>query len=212
MSIYIGSDLEDRLKILETENSLLRKYNEYHQVVHKIDDMSDLHVDRSFHKQSMKIDICVKIKEWIDGSIGQSTVIQELEKKRPKLSNLNRTQNRRKYVTFGNGSHLICSLNFNNPEWTVFIAFKMTDIFSEKPEFVNSLIGNTNGKINANYTTFYKPFGGSGLLISKAHGSSYIAIANDSSSLIPKPDLKFPSSNSNCTNFNKWHRYFRNVV
>ena len=27
MSIYIGTDLEDRLKILEMENSLLRKYN-----------------------------------------------------------------------------------------------------------------------------------------------------------------------------------------
>ena len=34
MSIYIGNDLEDRLKELETENELLRKYNNYHQVVH----------------------------------------------------------------------------------------------------------------------------------------------------------------------------------
>ena len=34
MSIYIGNDLEDRLKILEMENSLLKKYNDYHQVVH----------------------------------------------------------------------------------------------------------------------------------------------------------------------------------
>ena len=58
--------------------------------------MSDLHEDSSFYKQSMKIDKYVKIKEWIDSSIGQSTVIQELEKKRPKLSNLNQTQNRRK--------------------------------------------------------------------------------------------------------------------
>ena len=41
MSIYIGNDLEDRLKILETENTLLRKCNEYHQVVHEIDHMSD---------------------------------------------------------------------------------------------------------------------------------------------------------------------------
>ena len=40
--------------------------------------MSDLHVDSSFCKQSMKID---KIKELIDSSIGQSTVIQELDKK-----------------------------------------------------------------------------------------------------------------------------------
>ena len=37
MSIYIGNDLEDRLKILETENALLKKYNDYHQVVHEID-------------------------------------------------------------------------------------------------------------------------------------------------------------------------------
>ena len=44
MSIYIGNDLEDRLKILETENASLKRYNEYHQVVHEIDHMSDLHV------------------------------------------------------------------------------------------------------------------------------------------------------------------------
>ena len=47
MSIYIGNEmvrkleihcnLEDRLKALETENALLKKYNEYHQVVHEID-------------------------------------------------------------------------------------------------------------------------------------------------------------------------------
>ena len=55
MSIYIGNDLEDRLKILETEYSLLRKYNEYHQVVHEIDHMSDLHVDSSFYKQSINL-------------------------------------------------------------------------------------------------------------------------------------------------------------
>ena len=45
MSIYIGNDLEDRLKILETENASLKRYNEYHQEVHEIDHMSDLHVD-----------------------------------------------------------------------------------------------------------------------------------------------------------------------
>ena len=43
--------------------------------------MSDLHVDSGFYKQSMKIDYCHKITEWIDSSIGQSTVIQELDKK-----------------------------------------------------------------------------------------------------------------------------------
>ena len=81
MSIYIGNDLEDRLKILETKNFLLRKYNEHHQVVHEIDHMSDLHVDISFHKKSIKIDNYHKIKEWIDSSIGQLTVIQQLDKK-----------------------------------------------------------------------------------------------------------------------------------
>ena len=83
MSIYIGNELEDRLRILETENSLLRKYNEYRKVVHETNHMSDLHVDSSFYKQSMKIDNYVKIMEWIDSSIGQSTVLQQLDKKRP---------------------------------------------------------------------------------------------------------------------------------
>ena len=83
--------MEDRLKALE-------KYNKYHQVAHEIDHMSDLHLDSSFYKQSMKIDDYFKIKEWHDSSIGQSTVIQRLDKKRPKLSNLNQTQNRRRYV------------------------------------------------------------------------------------------------------------------
>ena len=36
----------------------------------------------------MKIDNYFKIKEWIDSSIGQSTVIQELDEKRHSLSNL----------------------------------------------------------------------------------------------------------------------------
>ena len=65
-------------------------------MVHEIDHMSDLHIDSSFYNQSIKIDNYHKITEWIDSSIGQSTVIQELDKKRPKLSNLNQTQNRRK--------------------------------------------------------------------------------------------------------------------
>ena len=63
--------------------------------MHEIDHMSDLHVNSSFYMQSMKIDNNHKIKEWIDHSVGQSTVIQELNKKRPTLSNLNQTQNRR---------------------------------------------------------------------------------------------------------------------
>ena len=76
MSIYIGNDLEDRLEALEAENASLRKYNECRQVVDEIDHVSDLHVDSSFHKQSMKLDNYVKIKEWLDSSIGQSSVIQ----------------------------------------------------------------------------------------------------------------------------------------
>ena len=131
MSIYIGNDLEDRLKALEIKNASLKKYNledrlgalekynEYHQVVHEIDHMSDLHLDSSFYKQSMDVDNYFKIKKWHDSSIGQSTVIQQLDKKRPKLSNLNRTQNRRRYVNFENGSHFICSFNLNIPETTV---------------------------------------------------------------------------------------------
>ena len=71
---------------------------------------SDLHVDSSFYKQSMKLDNYFKINKWIDFSIGQSTVLQELNKKRPKLSNSNQTQNRRRYVNFENGSHFILAL------------------------------------------------------------------------------------------------------
>ena len=106
MSIYIGNDLEDRLAALESENASLRKYNEYHQVVHEIDYMSDLHVDSSFYKQSIKLDDYFKINKWIDFSIGQSTVLQELNKKRPTLSNSNQTQNRRRYVNFEKMAHI----------------------------------------------------------------------------------------------------------
>ena len=166
-------------------------------MVHEIDHMSDLHVDSSFYKQSMKIDNYLKITEWIDSLIRQSTVLQKLEVKRSKLSSLNQTQNRRRYVNFENGSHFICNLNLNNPELTVFISFKMSNIASGNQEFVNSLIGNTIKKINAKFITFYKTYGGLALLISKTQADAYLAIANDGSSSIPKPDLKFPSSKSN---------------
>ena len=116
----------------------------------------------------MKIDNNHKIKEWIDSSIGQSTVIQELDKKRSTLSNLNQTQNRRRYVNFENESHFISTLNLNNPELTIFIIFKMTNIASGDRETVNSLIGNNNEKVNAKFITFYKTLGNLGLLISKA--------------------------------------------
>ena len=132
-------------------------------------------------------------------------MIQTLEGKIPTLSNVNQTQNRRRYLNFENGSQLICRLNLNNPESTVLIAFKMTNIASGNKEFVNSLIGNTNRKINAKHMTFYRTCSDLGLLISKAHGGAYIAIANDSSSSIPKRDMKFLSSKSNCTDLNKFH-------
>ena len=75
---------------------------------------------------------------------------------------------------------------------------------SGNQEFVNSLIGNTTERLNAKFITFYRAYSGLGLLISKAQVGSYVAIANDGSSSI-KPDLKFPSSKSNCTDLNKWH-------
>ena len=119
-------------------------------------------------------------------------------------------QNKRRYVNFVNGSHFICSFNLNNPETTAFIVFKITGIVSGNQEIVNSLIGNSvvdNGKLksNAKHISFYKTHsGGLSLLISKAQSGSYVAIGNDSSNLFPEPDLKFPSSKSNCTALNKW--------
>ena len=76
MSIYIGNNLEDRLEALEAKNASLRKYNEYRQIVDEIDHMSDLHLDSSFYKGSMKLDKYVKVEEWFDSSLGQLTVIQ----------------------------------------------------------------------------------------------------------------------------------------
>ena len=87
MSIYIGNNLEDRLEALEVENVSLRKYNEYRQIVDEIDHTSDLHLDSSSHKKSMNLDKYVKINEWFDSSISQSSVIQQLNVKRPALSN-----------------------------------------------------------------------------------------------------------------------------
>ena len=76
MSIYIGNDLEDWLEPLETENTLLKKYNEYWQIVDEIDHMSDLHLDSSFYNKSVKLDNYVKIEEWLDSSLCETTVIQ----------------------------------------------------------------------------------------------------------------------------------------
>ena len=86
----------------------------------------------------MKLDKYVKIEEWFDSSLGQSTVVQRLDLKKPTLSK--QTQNKRKYINFENGSHFICSFNLNNPETTVCIVFKMTNIASGGQLFVNSLI------------------------------------------------------------------------
>ena len=204
MSIYIGNDLEDRLKALETENTSLKKYNEYHQVVHEIDHMSDLHIDSSFYRQSVDIDNYFKIKKLHDSSIGQSTVIQQLDKKKPRISNLNQTQNRRRYVNFENGSHFICSFNLNNPESTVCIAFRINGIASGSFIFLNSIIGNSNDKNLAKLIAFYKTHSSLGLSISTANNGSFVSVANDDSTLV-WPDYKFPSSKSNCTILNKWH-------
>ena len=223
MSIYIGNDLEDRLealementslkkynledrlKALETENALLKKYNEYHQVVHEIDHMSNLHLDSSFYKQSIKINKYFKIKKWHDSSTGQSTVIQRLDKKRPKLSNLNQTQNRRRYINFENGSHFICSFNLNNLETTVCIALRINGIASGAFLFLNGIIGNSNGKSYAKHIAFYKTHSGLSLAISTAYNGSYMLVANDDSTLV-FPDYRFPAQKSNCTIMNKWH-------
>ena len=206
MSIYIENDLEDRLKALEIENASLRKYNEYHQVVHEIDHMSDLHLDSSFYRlQLMKIDNYHKIKEWHDSSIGQSTADQQLDKKRPKLSNPDQTQNRRRYVNFENGSHFICSFDLNNPELTIFIAFKRTDIASGNFILLNGIIGNSNDRNESKSIAFYKTHSSLGLIISPAYGrDSYVSMANDNSTF-KISDYKFPSSKSNCTILNKWH-------
>ena len=92
----------------------------------------------------MKLDNYVKINEWIDHSISQSTVIQRLNKKRPTLSNSNQTQNRRRYVNFENGSHFICSFNLNNLESTVCIAFRLNSITSGNNLLLNGIIGNSS--------------------------------------------------------------------
>ena len=197
MFIYIGNDLEDRLEALKVENASLRKYNEYHQVVNEIDHMSDLHLDSSFYKKSMKLENYVKINEWIDHSIGQSTVIQQLNKKRPTLSNSNQTRNRRRYVNFENGSHFICSFNLNNPETTVRIALRLNSIASGNNLLLNGIIGNS-----IKYIAFFKTHSSLGLLISTAYNGSYLTVANDDSSLIGL-DYKFPSSKSDCTILNK---------
>ena len=74
---------------------------------HEIDHMSDLHVDSSFYKQSMKIDDYVKIKEWINSSISQSTMLQQMDKKTqslaqtcPNSTSVKKWSAHRPYITF----------------------------------------------------------------------------------------------------------------
>ena len=126
-------------------------------------------------------------------------MLQELNKKRPKLSNSNETQNRRRYVNFENGSHFICSFNLNNPESTVCIAFRLNSIASGNSLLLNGIIGNST-----KYVAFYRTHSGLGLLISMAYHGSYMAVANDDSSFIGLGH-KFTSSKSDCTILNKWH-------
>ena len=151
----------------------------------------------------MKLDNYVRIEEWFDYSIGQSTVIQKLDKKRPKLSNQNQTQNRRRYVNFENGSHSICSFNLNNQETTVCITFRMNNIASGNFPFLNSIIGTSNGN-TARFIAFYKTNSGLGLSISNSYASFVVTVANNDSGFI-SPDHQFLSSKSNCTILNKWH-------
>ena len=118
--------------------------------------------------------------------------------------NPNQTQNRRRYINFENDSHFICSFNLNNPESTIFITFKMTDIASGRFLFLNGIIGNSNDINQAKHIAFYKTHSSLGLIISTAYNGSFVAVANDDSSLVLQ-DYKFPSSKSNCTILNKWH-------
>ena len=137
----------------------------------------------------MKFDGYFKIEEWLDSLLGQTTVIQQLNKKRPKLSNRNQMQNRRRYVNFENGSHFICSFNLNNPETTVCIAFRMNNIVSADGGelYINSIIGNNNEN-KAKYITFYRTYSSLGLLISASYyDGSNVAVANNGSIFI-NPD------------------------
>ena len=52
----------------------------------------------------------------------------------------------------------------------------MTNIASGDQEFFNSLIGNAIERVNAKFIMFHKTYSGLGLLISKAHVGSYLAI------------------------------------
>ena len=75
--------------------------------------MSDPHLDSSFHNKSMKLDNYVKINEWFDSSLGQSTVIQRLNANRAALSNPDQTQNKRRYITSHTTLKALYALNID---------------------------------------------------------------------------------------------------
>ena len=127
-----------------------------------------------------------------------------IRQKRPKLSNLNQTQNRRRYINFENGSHFICSFNINNPETTVCIAFRINGIASGAFLFLNGIVGNSDGKSYAKQKAFYKTHSSLGLAILTAYNGSYVSVANNDSTLV-FPDYRFPTQKSNCTILNRWH-------
>ena len=70
--------------------------------------------------------------------------------------------------------------------------------------FLNGIIGNSIDENYAKLIAFYKTLSGLGLIITASHNGSFMAVANDISSLV-FPNFKFPSSKSNCTILNKWH-------
>ena len=80
----------------------------------------------------------------------------------------------------------------------------MNSIASVNQLFFNGIIGNSINRKIAKLITFYKTHSGLGLLISTAYNGSYVAVANDNSTLID-PDYKFSSSKSNYTILNTWH-------
>ena len=201
MSIYIGNDLEDRLealemektsltkynledrlKALETENALLKKYNEYHKVVHEIDHMSDLHLDSSFHKQSMKLDNYVKIEEQFDFSIGQSkNWIKRDLRYRIKTK-----------CKIREGTLTLKMAHISFVALTSIIQRRPFVLPSEAFLFLNGIIGNSNGETYDKQIAFYKTHSGLGLSISTAYNGSHVTVANDSSTLISL-DYRFPT-------------------
>ena len=80
----------------------------------------------------------------------------------------------------------------------------MTDIASGNFIFLNGIIGNSNNEMTAKLIAFYKTRSSLGLIITTAYNGSFVAVANNDSSLVLQ-DYKFPSSKSNCTILNKWH-------